>query len=312
MGVRRVISAVFLAAWGLYPTLALAQRQLVPTDQDVGVTTMGTWPHLHNGLLVGCDVYCEGAPILSLTDKLGNRQTVNLNIPGSDYVYVRDVAAGADSSLVAVGVALSGDSRTGTFIAWISPDRARQTITRTWPYSPYAVAVAADGTVWTAGAVMTQSGGSYLHPNTIRHYTSSGQLLASTIVSGARQHNGMWDGSGGSWLVVSGDKVGWFTTACQYFEFSFDDVQLGRYDCPPGMAFTQNGGIALSSADDVLLATKQIPLTVVALDRSTGNWLQVLVQQDSGKRPKHIYGFDGLTLVTNAFNNQVRRYSLSN
>src|SRR5580658_2339138 len=136
MGVHRVISTVFLAGWGLYPTLALAQRQLVPTYQDVGVTTMGRWPGLHNGLLAGCDVYCEGAPILSLTDKLGNRQTVNLNIPGSDWVAVTDLAAGVDSSLVAVGVALSGDSHTGTFIAWISPDRARQTITRTWPYAP--------------------------------------------------------------------------------------------------------------------------------------------------------------------------------
>jgi hypothetical protein len=312
MGVLRVISTVFLAAWGLYPTLALAQRQLVPTYQDVGVTTTGRWPRLHNGLLAGCDVYCEGAPILSLTDKLGSRQTVNLNIPGSDYVYVRDVAAGADNSLVAVGVALSGDSRTGTFIAWISPDRARQTITRTWPYSPFAVAVAADGTIWTAGSVMTQSG-LYLNPNVIRHYTSSGQLLASTIVSGARQHNGMWDGSHDSRLMVSGDRVGWFTEACQYFEFSLDDVQLGRYDCPPGMSITQVGGIALSSADDVLIATKQVaPLTVVALDRSTGNWQQVVIQPDSGKQPKHVYGFDGLTLVTNANSNQVRRYSWSN
>jgi hypothetical protein len=78
------------------------------------------------------------------------------------------------------------------------------------------------------------------------------------------------------------------------------------------MSFIQNGGIALSSAGDVLLATKQIPLTVVALDRSTGNWQQVLIQPDSGKRPKRIYGFDGLTLVTNAISNQVRRYSWSN
>lgn len=78
------------------------------------------------------------------------------------------------------------------------------------------------------------------------------------------------------------------------------------------MSFTQNGGIALSSAGDVLLATKQIPLTVVALDRSTGNWQQVLIQPDSGKQPKWLYGFDGLTVVANAVSGQVRRYSLSN
>jgi hypothetical protein len=274
---------------------------------------MGQWPRLHNGLLAGCDVYCEGTPILSLTDKLGNRQTVNLNIPGSDYVIVRDVAAGADGSLIAVGVALSGDSRTGTFIAWISPDRTRQTITRTWPYSASTVAVAADGTIWTAGAEMTQSG-LYLHPNMIRHYMSSGQLLGSTIVSGARRLNGMYNVTDGSWLVVSGDKVGWFTRTCQYFEFSLDDVQSGRYDCPASISsFTQIGGIALSSADDVLIATKQVaPLTVVALDRSTDTWQPVLIQPDSGKQPKHIYGFDGLILVTNANSNQVRRYSWSN
>jgi hypothetical protein len=274
---------------------------------------MGRWPGLHNGLLAGCDVYCEGAPILSLTDKLGNRQTVNLNIPGSDWVAVTDVAAGVDSSLVAVGVALSGDSHTGTFIAWISPDRARQTITRTWPYAPAVVAVAADGTIWTAGPVMTESGGWYVSPNVIRHYTSSGQLLASTIVSGARRLNGLYNVSGGSKLMVSGDRVGWFTISCQYFEFSLDGVQLGRYDCPPSvLRISQTGGIALNSAGDVLLATKQIPLTVVALDRLTGNWQQVLIQPDSGKQPKHIYGFDGLTLVTNANGSQVRRYSWSN
>jgi hypothetical protein len=48
---------------------------------------------------------------------------VAFQIPGAGYINVTDVAAGPDGGLTAVGFAISGDSREGTFIASISADR---------------------------------------------------------------------------------------------------------------------------------------------------------------------------------------------
>jgi hypothetical protein len=59
-----------------------------------------------------------------------------------------------------------------------------------------------------------------VYPNVLRHYAASGQLLASNIVMPARKSDtGMYKVRQTSALMVSNDRIGWLTMACQYFEF---------------------------------------------------------------------------------------------
>ena len=265
------------------------------------------------GRLAGCD-YCAGGerPTLWSVDREGNREGVAFSIPGADATQVWDVAARPDGSLVAVGLATSGDSRMASFLAWISPDKEQQVVTPAWPYTTDAVTVAPDGTIWTVGE-MENNAVRMVYPNVLRHYTTSGQLLASTKVTGVHKNEGGRSNvSMTSALMASNDRVGWLTAACQYIEFSLEAVQLGSYDCPNGYKQISNvSGVGLISADELLVGGKWfVPLAPLELDRSEGSWRPVPVPRDSGNT-REILGFDGLTLVTNSTSSSMRRYTRS-
>jgi len=314
METRWLLQSSCFLLLGLVPTCSSAQNQLTAIQGETGYQfpTQGRMRWTSN-LLAGCD-YCEGSgPILWTTDRQGHRETIAFEIPGVERTSVRDVAAGPDGSLAAVGLAISGNSRMGTFIAWISPDRSSQTITRVWPFSPNVVVFAPDGTVWTVGSVGNDS---YrrIYDNVLRHYTSSGQLLASTILQGVRtQANGFPEVSHASALLASNDRIGWLTHSCQYIEFSLDGVELGRYSCPAGYAKEGDlAGVALSASDDLLVGSQWLaPLAPLQLNRAAGTWTSVPVTQDFGKT-RSILGFDGITLVTSSSTSStMRRYSWS-
>lgn len=312
MRIRRVIWTVPLVLLTLAPTHARAQGQLAAAQGEVGyqLPAQGFMRWTSN-LLVGCD-YCEGKPILWTTDRQGHRESIAFMIPGADFIAVKDVASGPDRSLAAVGLAVNGKSRMGTFIGWISPDRSKQTITRVWPFTPNVVTIAPDGTIWAVGSV-AQNTARRLYDNVLRHYSPSGELLASTVLQGVRPlPNGFPDVSGVSNLMASKDRIGWLTSSCQYIEFSFDAVELGRYPCPTGYAKPGDlAGVALSSADDLLVGSRWLgPLAPLELNRTTGVWTPVAVSQDYGKTWR-ILGFDGGTMVTASTSSTMRRYSLS-
>jgi hypothetical protein len=242
-------------------------------------------------------------------DTGGRSETVALDIAASAFTYVHDVTVGADGSMAAVGRAISGDSRKGTFIVWISPDRSRQVVTRVWPFTPHVVTMGLDGTIWAVGAVVTDEY-RVMYPNVLRHYSPSGELLTSTnVLNALPSKGGAYTVNEASTLMVSADRVGWLTLACQYMEFSLDGVELGRYNCPSGYRSNLSvGGIAMSPSGDVVVGAKQAaPLTPLELNRATGGWRAVTVLQDSGNT-NEILGFDGLTLMTRA-GLAVRRYA---
>lgn len=310
----RIWSACFVSLFALMgPSLpATAQHRVTAMHDDIpGVVPSDGWiPRWRNNWLVGCE-HCQGSPLLYTVDAGGRRETVALDIAASAFTYVHDVTVGADGSIAAVGRAISDDSRKGTFIVWISPDHARQVVTRVWPYCPHVVAMAQDGSIWTVGAVVNDSY-RLVYPNELRHYAPSGQLLTSTPILNARPNSGgAYTVNEGSTLMASNDRVGWLTWACQYMEFSLQGVELGRYNCPSGSSsVSQLGGVALSQSNDLVVGAKQAaPLAPLELDRATGEWRPVTVLQDSGNT-NEVLGFDGLTLITRA-GLKVRRYAWS-
>jgi hypothetical protein len=125
------------------------------------------------------------APVFQFFDRDGHEtSTFNFSIPKASLInlYDNSVALGRDGSLAIIGTAFSDDSREGMFAAWVSPNRQEQTIIRTSPFFPRAVALASDGTIWLAG---DETKPHHQTPDysrhLIRHYDKAGRLLGSFI-----------------------------------------------------------------------------------------------------------------------------------
>jgi hypothetical protein len=269
-------------------------------------------PQYSGGMVVSCDPCRAKEPILFTVDRQNRRDELVFELKGSGYISVNGIAAGPDGALAVAGYGISDDSRIAPFIALISPDRKSQVVNRTWPFLPYAVTVAPDGTVWAVGPIEAADANVYLNDNVLRHYDPSGRLLATATVKARR---GKDDSivSVVSNLMASSDRVGWMTLACEYIEFSFDAKELGRYDCPPGRMNSQDwAGVALNAGNDVVLGAKRnAPFAPLELDRATRTWDPVAVPAGYALESHWILGFDGPSLVTGSLlgGYKVRRFN---
>jgi hypothetical protein len=55
-------------------------------------------------------------------------------------------------------------------------------------------------------------------------------------------------------LMISGDRIGWLTAACEYIEFSLTGIEMGRYGCPNAISdITQLAGGGISAGGDLLV-----------------------------------------------------------
>ncbi len=170
--------------------------------------------------------------------------------------------------------------------------------------------VGPDGTVWAVGPTLTEDY-RLATPNVLRHYSASGELLASTDVPRLRRTpGGVYEVGEISWLVTSNDRIGWLTAACEYVEFSFNLTELGRYPCPNGeRSVFHVGGMALSSTNDLLVGGRtDAVFAPLELDRSVNAWKPVLVHNGTD-RPETLLGFDGPALVTYSNHSALHRYA---
>lgn len=78
-------------------------------------------------------------------DDTGLREEITLELPGAAMIAIHDLAAGPDGAIVVAGHGVNDTPRFAPFLAVISPDRKRQTVTQLWPYFPEIVAVARGG-----------------------------------------------------------------------------------------------------------------------------------------------------------------------
>jgi hypothetical protein len=202
-------------------------------------------------------------------------------------------------------------------LAWISPDRKQQIVTRVSPYVPDAIATAPDGTIWAVGRLKDEANPQAVTYNIMRHYDRSGQMLGSWTARPKRVLKRLWrGGTVESHLVAAGDRIGWVTNAGEYIEYSPYGVELSRFDGPAGVESDEKRvtGAALSGANELFLSVDRRPRggvsQVVALDRQTGAWLLALPGL-TGR--EDLAGFDGRSLVLLSAGElgKVRRYKPS-
>jgi hypothetical protein len=305
--IRTAGIAIWLIGWVLAATGAdtLAVSGVTDIPYDFGGKPL---PHWTGDVLAQLDDTVETAPVLRAFGKDG-KSVLNLliTIPEVKFIQVIDYARGFDGSLAISGTGYSADSRAAAFLAWISSDGQQQKVARTSPYVPYVVAVAADGTIWTAGWEIMN--GVLVNPNhdMIRHFDTSGRLLGSFIpASSLKVYENRLHPVERSRLVVSHDRIGGYSELSHvYIEFSPDGSVINRYPTATlevnkkvsGVGLCDDGGLFVSAISH---GRPKQPWQVLTLDKVTGNWHAVMPVDISARSSSFgvVFGCEGSALVT--------------
>jgi hypothetical protein len=254
------------------------------------------------------------SPVFNLTDSAGRIERVIFQLPDTVYIAALEYNLGTDGSIAALGRALNGKNGGASFIAWISPDRKHQTVVQSYPFVPETVAIAADGSIWSAGTLFDDDKREAIAYNVIRRYDSQGNLLASVAVAGLKWLGNPARAAGYSQLQASRDRVGWFTSGDQYIEFSLDGKEIGRFEGPPGWGEPGRDPNLIYWYDRFALSTDNQAalggmtrdhksLRVVTLDRRAQVWKQVSLMGEEAPDRVLLLGFDGAELVIQSANN---------
>lgn len=204
--------------------------------------------------------------------------------------------------LAIAGTAYSDDSRTGTFVAWVSPNQQEQTIIRTSPFFPRAVTIASDGTIWVAGDEMkprTEKPDYSQH--IIRRYDKTGKLLGSFLSwAGFETHSPSFPATVYSVLFPLAAGIGWYSPRSNtYVELSLDGAVARRLKTPQ---HAKTDVIQATACDDgtifattsISSASDQVTWGIFALNREKNDWT---LKSQSGKWGL-LFGCDGNRLAT--------------
>jgi hypothetical protein len=247
--------------------------------------------------------------------------TVLFSIPGARSIGISDWDRARDGTIGLSGSATDTDGRTSPFVAWIASDERTSSVIRTSLYKPQQIAVAPDGTLWTAGVETVSSSSSRLKPQSavIRHFDHSGHTLGA-FVTQSTIGDAMKLIDLGNQFRASNDRIAWYAPAAgRYVEISFDqrvlvDTSVGRPGDPnsvvDGLAVSNQGEVFLSAvwfASRAANATDDQPSpgfrSIFVLDKSAQTWKPVMQQAIySGHKAtpsdfEQIYGIDGNRLV---------------
>ena len=265
------------------------------------------------GTLTGIDANKTAQAILYAIRRHGPRESITFQIPDAGFVNVYDVTAGPDGSLALVGSCLSNAGQAGAFVARISRDRQRQSIVQTWPFIPVRVAVASDGTVWTAGMEKDPQRDPYderVQDNVFRRYDNGGKLLGTFVARGRSSPGVRGNAVDASYVRASRDRIAWLTNGMEYIEFSLDGRESGRYEGPPVPKPSTGYGmsIALSKSNEVMVGVEEEGVvngrrlsrakwSLWMLDRKQRAWFPVELTGARRSPGGILLGFEGSSLL---------------
>jgi hypothetical protein len=254
-------------------------------------------PRWNGRTLIGYELDGTAAPLIYSVDRDGNREEFLLQLPGIHRMSIRGIAGGDDGAIAVSGGGYSSDAQLATWFVWVSPDRKTQIVTRIWPYVAEKIALAADGTIWTAGFLKDDENTKALISNQFRHFDMSGKQLAAFVVK-TRPGYLHSDGTSYSWLGASSDRIAWLSNSNEYIEIALDGTEIQRFDGPDDLTGAPYNlrGAGLSADNEIALGVgKKTGLKIFILDRKSRTWNALLPEEKASHR---VAGFDGTTLIT--------------
>ncbi|MBI1788858.1 MAG: hypothetical protein HYR60_15065 [Acidobacteria bacterium] len=295
--------SVFLCTGGGvgFPQTVKLRRAIVPDGDPLPIflqpqallTARWAW-----GRLVGVEENESNEPLLYAIRSDEPPERIRFAIPGSGFTRVYDVAAGPDGTVALSGSAYSADGKAGTFVAWIAPDRKSQTVSRTWPYVPFKLTLAADGSIWTVGWILPPPGiNAGSQNNVLKRFDKTGRER-STFTLRARPRPDSRDAVMSSELRASGDRIGWLTNGMEYIELSLGGRELDRFEAPAVPRPSDVLSLALSVDNEVVIGTVGGgKWNIWALDRERRAWIPSSVSGSEEPALGRLRGFDGPSLV---------------
>ena len=277
--------------------------------RDIQTTEWRTFPVWSGGMLVGYLKNESDGPIIFTVDREGRRTETLFTIPGSNYIDLLNTTVKDTGEIVLVGSALTADGRHTTFVATISADRTRQTVTRVWPYVPYTVTVAPDGNIWTIGMVKTEDGRGSVAFHVLRRFQPDGQMLDSRNLK-LRGGPAFETISG---FRASADRVVLFTPENECIEFSLNGGEMDRYEGPlrEPAKFSRPVYMALTRDDRLIISQYTTDGTkFFEVDRKNRAWVPVEFVGQPPKKYAQVLGFDGTTMVTHEDNGLLGFFNL--
>ena len=270
-------------------------------------------PTWSGNALISIEGSLSGSPSVWVFDAEGRQLAqIAVVIPSSSYVEVRAAWHGSDGTTAICGAANDEKGHRAGFLALASAAGKIESLIRTEPYSPTAVAIAPDGTVWMKGVeyLPVERKPSKTRNGILRHFDRSGKLMASFLPQSDFILRELFGGI--DQLAVNSARVGWYNGggATTYFEVVGD--QLERYPAVqrlatdaekvPGapMQSYQISGLAITDDDRVFVTSSVNGKNprVFTLDRLSRSWLPVALP-DGGEPPltNWLLGGNGTTLV---------------
>jgi len=239
---------------------------------------IGRWS---GGAYLAIEGHSSAAPVLLVYNQSGElAQRVTIEVPGAGHLLILNgwFARRADGYLAVVGMA--SDERLGAgFLDIISPGADKQTVVRLFPYGAEAVTFAPNGTIWTAGIENHDEPGTSQEYLILRRFDITGKQTGGAVPRSDFPARSI--PVGGSKLVPSKDRVGWFAPFRQrYMEFTADGKVLASY--PLSEPLVDVRGLALCDDNRVWLGVtgsseesqglKEPHTILTLLDRARGTW----------------------------------------
>jgi len=266
-------------------------------------------PRWEGAQLLGYSGRLSNSPHIYSISRTGKLEKTTLKLSDAARINIVDIAGSLAGEVAVVGSAYTNDERSTTFLARMSADLSKQTVTRLWPFCAVAVAFSPDGTLWAVGHLKDEANTRILSKHVLRRFDTSGRLVSSAVLQVRGDEI-----EANSFLRSSSDRVGWLTRDGQYIKFGLDGREMGRYEGPPGVAgieFLQWMKISFALTSDgeaVLGRTNAKTAEMFVLQRQTKLWNQISLPSEAVASWSRIIGADGVTIVTNGGNNRLLRF----
>ena len=295
-------------------TASLELKSQARVAINLGGKTIPTW---HGQTLFVISDDDTPNPSITLVDRQGRvLRSIPFRIPGASRGSVFGYTGAPDSTFALTGAATDSAGRGAPFVAWVSGDSQQAHVVRTGRYFPFRVAIAPDGSIWTAGFEMSSTSSKTPEPSApvFRHFDRSGKELGALVMQSEIDEPQSLR-SAMSVFGAYSDRIIWYSLkGRQLIELS----PSGTVTKISGLALPNGGretGFAITGKGELFVSSVgQGKWSISKLDRNRQIWVALsggsMGNLPGSTSPITLFGADGDMLVgTSGHSDHLQFYS---